>query len=425
MDLTGVAGMPEVGVDAVVLNLTAINTATPAAGYLRVFPPDIAPPAVSSLNFQHGETLSNAVTVRVSADGRIRVRADVGAADVVLDLQGWYSATTRTWTYAYDGDGYRTQRSAPDGTVTGFTWDRSDPVPKLLTQTSTGGERTYLIYGPGGHPYAQITGTEAIYYHRDQLGSTRLLTDASGDPVGTYTYDAYGALTDSTGTAAPLLGYAGEYTDHETGYTYLRARHYDPTTGQFLTRDPLVDLTGEPYAYAGNNPLSYTDPTGLCNLGPVRIGFMTNGDGGCRGAGTLGEAVDVSTELSTLTLNTLSGVNSVGTLIGGVSSGGNCHAREWRLECIGAFSGNGRPWAMGNVIMNPERSELSGDRFRHESRHGRQWALLGWSFPGVWLADSAQALARHKLDGSPHDLHAERFMCLEWWAGLDDGGYRH
>lgn len=185
------AGMPEEGVDAVVLNLTAVNTATPAAGYLRVFPPDIAPPAVSSLNFQHGETLSNAVTVRVSADGRIRVRADVGAADVVLDLQGWYSATTRTWTYAYDGDGYRTQRSAPDGTVTGFTWDRSDPVPKLLTQTSDGGERTYLIYGPGGHPYAQITGTEAIYYHRDQLGSTRLLTDASGDPVGLWFWDGY------------------------------------------------------------------------------------------------------------------------------------------------------------------------------------------------------------------------------------------
>jgi len=37
------------------------------------------------------------------------------------------------------------------------------------------------------------------------------------------------------------------YTDAETGFVYLRARYYDPTTGQFISRDPLVALTGSAY----------------------------------------------------------------------------------------------------------------------------------------------------------------------------------
>jgi RHS repeat-associated protein len=43
---------------------------------------------------------------------------------------------------------------------------------------------------------------------------------------------------------------------------YLRARYYDPSTRQFLTRDPLVTLTRAPYSYVGDNPLNLTDPSG-------------------------------------------------------------------------------------------------------------------------------------------------------------------
>ena len=40
-------------------------------------------------------------------------------------------------------------------------------------------------------------------------------------------------------------------------------RYYDPATGQFLNVDPLVDVTGQPYAYTGDDPNDETDPTGL------------------------------------------------------------------------------------------------------------------------------------------------------------------
>jgi RHS repeat-associated protein len=56
--------------------------------------------------------------------------------------------------------------------------------------------------------------------------------------------------------------YAGQYRDDESNLYYLRARYYDPTTGQFLTVDPAVSLTRSPYAYAAGNPLNFTDPSG-------------------------------------------------------------------------------------------------------------------------------------------------------------------
>jgi RHS repeat-associated protein len=59
------------------------------------------------------------------------------------------------------------------------------------------------------------------------------------------------------------LGFAGEYTDSESGLIYLRARYYDPTTGQFLSRDPLASITRQAYGYARGNPLGLTDPSGL------------------------------------------------------------------------------------------------------------------------------------------------------------------
>jgi RHS repeat-associated protein len=73
----------------------------------------------------------------------------------------------------------------------------------------------------------------------------------------------HGELTGSTGTATTPLGYDGQYTSSDTGLIYLRNRVYDPKTEQFLTRDPLAAISGEPYGYAGDNPVNYSDPTGL------------------------------------------------------------------------------------------------------------------------------------------------------------------
>jgi RHS repeat-associated protein len=82
------------------------------------------------------------------------------------------------------------------------------------------------------------------------------------------TYDPFGNVTSSSGTDATSFTYTSEQTD-PTGLQYLRARYYDPGTGRFLTKDPFagyLDLpqSQNPYAYALNNPIRYTDPSGNC-----------------------------------------------------------------------------------------------------------------------------------------------------------------
>jgi RHS repeat-associated protein len=101
--------------------------------------------------------------------------------------------------------------------------------------------------------------------------------------IGSTSYDAYGNRTNHTGTTDSAIGYTGNWTDATTGLVYLRARDYDPATAQFLTVDPAVDETRQPYTYVANNPLLATDPTGLC--------LFARSNGRCRGGGILDTVV--------------------------------------------------------------------------------------------------------------------------------------
>ena len=65
------------------------------------------------------------------------------------------------------------------------------------------------------------------------------------------------------GTGNTPLQYEDTYTDPWTGFVYDMARWYDPGTGQFMSTDPLVDQTLQPFAYAGDDPANGSDPTGL------------------------------------------------------------------------------------------------------------------------------------------------------------------
>ncbi len=102
-----------------------------------------------------------------------------------------------------------------------------------------------------------------LYLHHDQQGSTRLLTGSTGKTEATYTYDAYGNKTGSTGTSTTPMGYDAQYTNADTGLIYLRAREYDPATAQFLSVDPDAANSHEIYEYGADNPVNVADPTGL------------------------------------------------------------------------------------------------------------------------------------------------------------------
>ena len=167
-------------------------------------------------------------------------------------------------TNVYDGDGLRASQSSA-GKTSYLTWDASEGLALLLSD----GSNSY-IYGPGSSPVEQITSEgKVLYMHHDEQGSTRLLTGASGNVEGASTYDAYGDLVASTGSASTPLGYGGQYTEPATGLIYLRARSYEPATAQFTSVDPAVEATGAPYDYADDDPINGADPTGRCNFESV------------------------------------------------------------------------------------------------------------------------------------------------------------
>jgi RHS repeat-associated protein len=182
--------------------------------------------------------------------------------------------------YAYNGEGLRTSQTI-SGTTTYLAWDMAEGLPQILSD----GTNSY-IYGPAGVPVEQISGTETpTYLHHDQQGSIRLLTGSAGTTTGSITFDAYGNKVESTGTTSPL-GYDAQYTSSDTGLIYMRARVYDPATAQFLTVDPLANITRAPYYYAGNNPLNKADPVGLASE-PCG-GSSGHGGSGAGGSGPAG-----------------------------------------------------------------------------------------------------------------------------------------
>ena len=122
-----------------------------------------------------------------------------------------------------------------------------------------------------GGVISQRRGTTTSTYHADALGSTRFLTDSSGNVTDTYLNDAWGNSVASTGTtvnAFKWVGKYGYYTDNSTGQVYVRARMYQPTVARWCSPDPHAARELDAlFNYSDNCPARNRDPSGLfcCN----------------------------------------------------------------------------------------------------------------------------------------------------------------
>ena len=95
-------------------------------------------------------------------------------------------------------------------------------------------------------------------------GDVTALADNEGNVGRSYDYDPFGTQIGHSSDDENPYRYSGEYYDVENGYTYLRARYYDPSIGRFISEDPALDGDNW-YAYCGNDPVNYEDPTGMWN----------------------------------------------------------------------------------------------------------------------------------------------------------------
>ena len=109
---------------------------------------------------------------------------------------------------------------------------------------------------------------EIYYIHNDHRGAPLVMTDANKNVVWRADYAPFGKANVTVQTKVLNLRLPGQYFDAETGLHYNYFRDYDPTTGRYLQPDPIGLRGGvNPYVYANNNPLRFTDPLGLAACG--------------------------------------------------------------------------------------------------------------------------------------------------------------
>ena len=100
------------------------------------------------------------------------------------------------------------------------------------------------------------------YYSVDEQGSTDFITDSLGDVKNEYWYDAFGNVLDSKQEVHNRITYTGQQFDNTTQQYYLRVRFYNPVIGRFTQEDVYRGDGLNLYAYCGNNPVGYCDPSG-------------------------------------------------------------------------------------------------------------------------------------------------------------------
>jgi RHS repeat-associated protein len=107
-------------------------------------------------------------------------------------------------------------------------------------------------------------GTENFFPHLDGLNSVVAVTDADGERVASYNYEAFGTIKDATGALDNNITYTGRWLEPETGDYFYRARYYDSGIGRFLKRDKVgvKEENINVYFYVSNNPINYIDIDG-------------------------------------------------------------------------------------------------------------------------------------------------------------------
>jgi RHS repeat-associated protein len=152
-------------------------------------------------------------------------------------------------------------------TITKYVWDTvSDCVLSELDENNA----VTAVYTNEPQQYggvlSQRRGTTSHFHHHDALGSTRFLTDSSGNVTDTYLHDAWGNSVAQTGTTVNTFKWVGKYgyyTDDSTGQVYVRARMYQPAVARWASVDPLRFADGlNLFLYVRSSPILQMDPSG-------------------------------------------------------------------------------------------------------------------------------------------------------------------
>jgi RHS repeat-associated protein len=171
------------------------------------------------------------------------------------------AGTTTTYRYAYEGARFAKKVGSAAGEH--YVLDGG----QVLGVFSDSGTLTHWNILFGGSVWGRYEGSTRRYYHKDALGSTRLVMNESGTTVEWRDYDPFGLTMPSRSYlsgAAAKEGFTGKERDSESGLDYFGARYYMSAIGRWTSVDPLAEEFPEwsPYSYAFDNPVRFVDPNG-------------------------------------------------------------------------------------------------------------------------------------------------------------------
>jgi RHS repeat-associated protein len=178
--------------------------------------------------------------------------------------------------YEYSPDGLRQVKRGGSGTIH-YVFEGTEPI--FEKRISDSRVRSY-VYVLGKH-LARVDGVigdqaaKVYYYHTDQVGSVKAVTDEAGKVVHKADYFAFGSRFEKSGEFDESHGFTGKEYDSDTGLYYYNARWYDSELGRFISEDPVGDPNNPNlYSYCRNNPVNMIDPTGL-----YYAGYTSQSDG--------------------------------------------------------------------------------------------------------------------------------------------------
>ena len=204
--------------------------------------------------------------------------------------------TKETWAYTYDALGRRigkgrlkdrevSETSFPHDlsendleNQTRFVWDGSH----LLQEIHLDGRYTYIYTDPDSYePLAQVRDwttedgenrQQTHYFHCDQIGIPREMTDKDGNLLWFGSYTGWGRLKDETkvtDSAYQPFRLQNQYADRETGLHYNFFRYYEPDAGRFVNQDPIGLNGGENLYQFAKNTQIWIDTLGLIRNSPI------------------------------------------------------------------------------------------------------------------------------------------------------------
>jgi len=269
-----------------------------------------------------------------------------------------------TVSYLYDWSNRLMQKTVQEGKITTKTRYVYDGWT-VIAETNENGKsakKKYVI-GPRVDEILTQKGDNTLYLTRDGLGSTREVSNGSGDVSQRYDYDAFGVVTvlnakgdDKEKDPKTNYLFTGRELQEETGLYNYRNRFYHPTLGRFVQRDPIGFLANDVnvYNYVGGSPISFVDPMGLQQVtfsqvsGPVFNPYPTTVFGNYGqpfGANSGSFNTNANSGTSSISVNEVSG------------SGGSCNTLAGQ-QTAGQMTAtvSGPPGSTYNVNLNTSMS---------------------------------------------------------------------